>query len=71
MMTEDEAKEVRDNMMVAFMVSLAQDNIRPDIQEVLLHGSLQNGVRSNAVSRALAASLKVLKQAEKDFSNDS
>jgi hypothetical protein len=68
-MTEDEEKEVLDNMTFASMVSLARDNIRPDIQKILLDGSLQNGARSNAILQALSASLRALREAQKGISN--
>lgn len=41
----------------AFLVALAQLDVPPDVQEILVHGNAKMGVPPNALARALTAAL--------------
>lgn len=44
--------------IAAALASLAKDRIDPDIQELLVRGNAQKGVRSGALIRAFEAAFK-------------
>jgi hypothetical protein len=44
-----------DEVSAAALLSLVRDNIPPDVQELLVHGSLTHGVKPGALHRAITA----------------
>ena len=51
--------DVDSDAAVAALISLATDNIPPDVQELLVHGDPQRDIRPGALSRAIRSVLIV------------
>jgi hypothetical protein len=60
------AQEIANNAIVAFIASLARDNVPPHIQELLIYGDYDK-VKPKALTRAIAAALSEISKGEKVF----
>lgn len=51
----DEQKNICDTLAVDALTALAEANIPPDVQELLVHGDPVRGIAPGALSKACAA----------------
>jgi hypothetical protein len=59
-------QEIANKALVAFITSLARDNIPPDIQELLVLGD-SDKVKPKALNRAITAALTEISRGERIF----